>query len=108
VIVTWSIEEFIEKCKQAVIKDYEGKETTDRPWLEAHVDSYGSAKYRIQVFVLEGSPAKGYVVANYGHTRVQAFDGRGKKLVEYSLRRMLAKDVNKAYRDKQLGKLLRA
>jgi hypothetical protein len=74
----------IEKAKLAVVKAYEGQETTQRNWIEAHADSYKNPLYRIQVFVLEGSPAKGCVVADYGHGVVQAFDAHCKKLKQFS------------------------
>ena len=60
-------EKLVEKCKQTVILAYEGQPTTERKWLEAHADSYKNPQYRIQLLVLEGSPAKGYVVVDYGH-----------------------------------------
>jgi hypothetical protein len=83
VITTKEFKDLIELCKQAVMKaraSNEGQGAMERRWLEAHADSYENPKYRIQLFVLEGSPAKGYVVIDYGHHRVQAFDVRGKRL----------------------------
>ena len=32
---------------------------TKRKWLTAELNSYNDSAYRIQIFVLEGSPAKG-------------------------------------------------
>jgi hypothetical protein len=88
VIATKEFEELIELCKQAVIKAYvryEGECAKDRPWLEAHVDPYGSCeRHRVQLFVLEGTPAKGYVLADYGRKRVQAFDSDGKKVRQFN------------------------
>jgi hypothetical protein len=86
-VIATEFEELIELCKQAVIKAYrfiEGKEAEDRPWLEVHVDPYKCYKrYRVQLFVLEGTPAKGYVLVDYGRKRVQAFDSDGERLLEF-------------------------
>jgi hypothetical protein len=78
-------EKQVEKCKQAVIMAYEGQPTTQRKWLEAHCDSYRNPDYRVQLFVLEGSPPKGCVVVDYGHGVVLAFDAHGKKLKQLKL-----------------------
>jgi hypothetical protein len=69
-----------------VIKAYEHKDSTERKWLEANLDSYESPDHRIRVLVLEGSPAKGYVIVNYGTETVLAFDVFDKKLKELRLR----------------------
>lgn len=74
------VDELIEEAKQIVIKKYEHKDTTKRKWLEANLDSYENPNHRIRVLVLEGSPAKGYIIANYGTARVTAFDVYDKKL----------------------------
>jgi hypothetical protein len=74
----------VEICKQAVIETYEHQPTTERKWLEVHVDSYENTNYKIQLSVLEGSPAKGYVVADYGREIVQAFDPWGKRLKRFT------------------------
>ena len=63
----------IDKAKKKVIKAYEGREYSDRAWLETHVDSYKEDRHRIQLIVLEGSPVKGYVIVNYGRGLVRAY-----------------------------------
>jgi len=56
----------IDKAKRKVEKAYH-TEQGQRAWLESSpVDSYGTDSFRIKLFVLEGSPCKGYVVADYG------------------------------------------
>jgi len=79
-----SIEENIKKAKLAVIKKYEGEEKTERKWIELTADSYNEKSYRIALFVLEGSPAKGYVIANYGRKIVMAFSVDDKKIKTYT------------------------
>ena len=64
----------IEEAKLKVIKSYEGKDSTRREWLESHCDSYENPKYRLALLVLEGSPAKGAIIINYGRGTVKAFD----------------------------------
>jgi len=74
----------IEKAKRRVILAYERSAHTDRPWLEASPpDSYSSPNYRVKVFVLEGSPPKGMVLANYGGHVAIAFDCHGRQLYTY-------------------------
>jgi len=79
------MELMIEKAKLRVIKSYERNGTTTRAWLEMHVDSYENPGQRLQVFVLEGSPVKGMVVANYGFDSVSAFSCWGQRLKTYSV-----------------------
>ena len=74
------MKEAIESAKAAVVKSYEGNRPTGRKWLKAHVDSYKNKDYRIELFVLEGSPAKGFVIADYGHNCAMAFNAWGRKI----------------------------
>jgi len=75
------INELIERAKIAVIKKDCGATTTIRRWLESWgPDSYDDKNYRIKLFVLEGSPARGYVIANYYTNSAIAFDGFDKKI----------------------------
>ena len=61
---------FIEKAKKLV----ERGEKVEREWLEAEPpNSYSSSDYRVRLFVLEGSPPKGYVLADYASGVVRAF-----------------------------------
>ena len=64
--------QFIQKAKHQVEVWY-GCVGSERPWLEASpVDSYKNVEYRVELFVLRGSPAKGYVVADWGNRTVRA------------------------------------
>ena len=66
----------IEKAKHQV-EVWCGCVGSGRRWLTAStIDSYNDPNYRIELFVLEGSPAKGYVVADWGNRtlRIQCFD----------------------------------
>lgn len=79
-----TIDKLIEKAKNKVIQAYEHKENTQRKWLTAYVDSYSDKDYRIEILVLEGSPAKGVVLINYGRNFVLAIDAWG-KVTKYEL-----------------------
>lgn len=74
------LEELIQWAKKKVIRAYEGREETNRAWLECSLDSYKTNSYRIRVLVLEGSPVKGYIIANYGTGTVTAFTAHDKKI----------------------------
>ncbi len=75
-----SFDEQIELAKIAVASAHAGKRLCERRWLSSCVDSYGCGSYRVVLYVLEGSPAKGYVIANYGTHQIFAFDGRGRRI----------------------------
>ena len=77
------IEGMIKTAKAKVLNDY-GCQEGDRDWLEANVDSYDQPEHRIRLIVLEGSPAKGFIIVNYGLGEVQAFNCAGKALKRYS------------------------
>ena len=50
----------------------------DRRFLYAGaVDSYDDGHYRMEFYVLEGSPPKGFIVADHAGRRVRAYDGTG-------------------------------
>jgi len=74
------MEELIESAKKKVTRAYEGTEETRRTWLECSLDSYKTNQHRIRVLVLEGSPVKGYIIANYGTGVVTAFTVHDKKI----------------------------
>lgn len=58
--------ELIQKAKNWVMDQY-GR-TCERDWLVASPpNSYSNLRYRVTVFVWEGSPCKGFVTADYGH-----------------------------------------
>ena len=78
------MEDLIEKAKRCVEKHY-GAGRYKRPWLDAEPPhSYGNALYRVRLFVLAGSPPKGFVLANYGTGTVKAFDSRMKHLFTFT------------------------
>ncbi len=73
------IDTAISKAKEKLVKAYDppnkiGTPEFERPWIEAHADSYKSETHRVAIIVREGSPAKGYIVVNYGVGTVAAFD----------------------------------
>ncbi|GAN34101.1 MAG: hypothetical protein DYG83_03405 [Candidatus Brocadia sp. AMX2] len=75
------MEQLIEQAKKLIAKRWD----EGRKWLETSLDSYGDKSYRVSLFVLEGSPAKGYIIANYGMGRVTAFGCDGTRLKTYRL-----------------------
>jgi len=79
------IEQLLEKAKLLVIRSYEHRDTTTRPWLEMHIDSYEDPSNRLAVYVLMGSPVKGLVIANYGFDTVTAIDCWGTKLKTFGI-----------------------
>ena len=54
----------IERAKKWVEKEYPSK---NRKWIETEVDSYGTARNKVKIFVYEGSPAKGVIIASYDY-----------------------------------------
>lgn len=79
------MEEMIQKAKQKVISAYERSGITQRSWLEASPpDSYSNKAFRVTIFVLEGSPCKGYIIVNYATATVRAFGCHDKPLWTYN------------------------
>ena len=79
-----SMSNAIKKAKIRVEKAY-GMRVSDRKWLQTiPIDSYSDPCYRIEIYVLEGSPCKGYVIADYGRRYVRPINAWGKplKLIE--------------------------
>ena len=71
-----SIEDLIAKAKNHVRKSFAGDLDGTREWLEAEPPhSYGDEQDRVRLWVLEGSPPKGYVLADYRTGAVVALDG---------------------------------
>ena len=70
-----AMEKAIEKAKERVCKAYDGREySRQRKWLEATPeDSYDDDSYIVKVFVLAGSPPKGYILADYANKIVRPF-----------------------------------
>ena len=74
------VEILVRKAKKRV----EGRTSEGRKWLEASPEnSYDSEDYKVKVFVLEGSPPKGYVLADYCYGIVKAFGIRMQPLHTY-------------------------
>lgn len=77
------METTIEKAKTKVIRACGGNLSV-RNWLEATPDnSYDDPEYQVTLFVLSGSPPKGYVLADYNSGIVKAFGLRMKPLYTY-------------------------
>jgi hypothetical protein len=79
------MENTIIKAQEKVLRAYgENSQTTVREWLEATpANSYEDSGYKVSLFVLSGSPPKGYVIADYSSGLVKAFGVRMKPLYTY-------------------------
>ena len=79
------MEDAIERAKNKVIKAYDRQGAcVERAWIVANADSYREVRQRVAVFVREGSLAKGYVIANYGHCTVMAFSVHDELLFKWT------------------------
>lgn len=80
-----TMEAAIERAKEKVIRSHDRPGVNvERDWIVANLDSYRQADQRVAVFVREGSPAKGYVIANYGHRTVTAFNLQDELLFKWT------------------------
>lgn len=74
----------IEYAKEIVKRAYghymKSAGESQRPWKQISIDSYENPAYRIELYVYEGSPAKGYIIANYGTRTLTVFNGHDQKL----------------------------
>ena len=71
---TQEVELLIEKAKRRVELTYGG---VKRKWLVAKPEnSYDSNMYSVKLLVLEGSPPKGYILADYCYGIVKGFGVR--------------------------------
>ena len=62
-------------------KGFKEKGHDKRKWLKAiPPDSYESDRYRMELWVLEGSPAKQIVLINHCFKRIDCFEGGGMKV----------------------------
>jgi hypothetical protein len=81
----WYLESIV-KAKQIVAKHYCGYAGTSeginkRKWIElTGKSSYEDEKYEVNLFVLEGSPPKGYVFASKSIELVVAFSNHFRRL----------------------------
>ena len=77
------VEKIIEKAKLRVENSYRGSK---RKWFEAELPySYSDPKYKVKLFVYEGSPPKGYVIADYSLGIIKAFGLFMKPLYTWTL-----------------------
>lgn len=71
-----NIENLIKKAKKIVVDNY-GHTEPERKWLSSTIDSYGDSENRITLYVLEGSPPKGYfLVSSKGWAQTLGLDGK--------------------------------
>jgi hypothetical protein len=74
----------IEHAKHRVEQEFGG---VKRDWLEAEPrHSYSSGGYKVKVFVLEGSPPKGYILVDFCWGIVKAFGVRMRLLHTYTVK----------------------
>lgn len=65
------------QVKKSVGRECPG--SSDRRWLTTFVDCYSAAHNRVELLVLEGSPAKGYILIVHGlPTKVIGLNSAGK------------------------------
>ena len=77
------MERVIEKAKLCVEKDYGGSK---RKWFEAEPPySYSDPRYKVKLFIYEGSPPKGYIIADYSLGIVKALGLFMKPLYTWTL-----------------------
>ena len=78
----YTMEELIKKAKHWVSSFW----GSDRQWLEAEPrPSYNDSNYIVRLCVLEGSPAKGYLVIDFGAKAIKAFNGTFGKMKTFRL-----------------------
>jgi len=69
--VNEDVDELIERAKK-IVESWDGNHA--RLWLCANPDdSYDDSRYRVVLYVLEGSPPRGYVLADYYNKTVKLF-----------------------------------
>jgi len=79
------MDELVAKAKKAVVRAWEGRETTERRWHTISFIPYGNMReQRLEIHILVGTPVKGFVVANYGLGVVTAYDWNQKQIRRYS------------------------
>ena len=74
-----TIQEAIASARASVVRNYNTRPgMPEREWLVAGCNSYENKNNRVELHVWNGSPAKGWVIANYGTGQVWAYslDGR--------------------------------
>ena len=57
----------------------------DRHWLRALVKCYDNPEHGITLYVLEGSPPRGYVIVNHATKRVIAYDAADAHIKTYNV-----------------------
>ena len=70
-------EELIEKAKKWIMRKtkYGGVDDISRPWRRVRAKHTGwtDGSQDIELIMFEGSPAKGYIIMNYGTRNVRVF-----------------------------------
>ena len=74
----------IEQAKRKVKDDH--SHHSNHQWTKAVlISSYGSDLYDIEVYVLEGSPVKGVVIANWGVGVIRGFASNMDPILKYKV-----------------------
>ena len=78
----------IDQAKESVIKSY-GHKDYSRPWVVARArhEGWEDGSQDMELHMWEGSPAKGWVVVNYGSGTATAFGVNGRKIHTYGVMR---------------------
>lgn len=67
------IDGLLEQAKR-YMEDHCGGDLSVREWLEATPpDSYGDCAYRASLYVLSGSPPKGYIILDWEYPQAKTF-----------------------------------
>jgi len=82
-------EEVIENAKRLIMNKtkYGQGEDANRPWrrVRAKHESWLDGSMDIELIMFEGSPAKGYILVNYGTKNIIAFGPHDKQLHKWNL-----------------------
>ena len=73
-----NVQEAINRARAVLEKKWGGP--PDRPWAVAFLGSYNDRQYRVELHVLTGSPAKGWVIVNHGTQKVITYDSSGRQI----------------------------
>lgn len=79
----------IERAKKMIMAKtgYGVNEDAGRRWVRARAkhDGWLDGSEDVELIMFEGSPAKGYIIVNYGTRNVRAFGQRDKPLYKWNL-----------------------
>jgi len=76
------MKERIEEAKREVIFAYYGHDKKERKWT---VISYDDGTGLFEIHILEGTPLKGFVIANYGFGVVTAYKSDQREILRYDV-----------------------